>query len=36
MGFCEYYKEHLGEATAEALAATPEQWDAAAWGKLPH
>jgi endonuclease-3 len=35
-GFCDYYKEHFGEATAEALAATPECWDAAAWGKLPH
>jgi len=35
-GFCDYYKEHFGEATAEALAATPAHWDAAAWGKLPH
>ena len=35
-GFCSYYQEHYGEATAEALAATPTQWDAAAWGKLPH
>jgi endonuclease-3 len=35
-GFCNYYQEHFGEATAEALAATPTQWDPAAWGKLPH
>ena len=34
-GFCNYYQEHYGPATAEALAATPTQWDAA-WGKLPH
>ena len=25
-----------GVVTLEALAATPEHWDAAAWGKLPH
>jgi len=35
-GFCSYYAEHYGPATAEALAATPAHWDAAAWGKLPH
>ena len=35
-GFCNYYQEHHGEATADALAATPTQWDLAAWGKLPH
>jgi endonuclease-3 len=35
-GFCNYYEEHYGQATAEALAATPTRWDAAAWGKLPH
>ena len=35
-GFCNYYDEHFGAATVEALAATPAKWDAAAWGKLPH
>ncbi len=34
-GFCDYYREHYGPATAEAQAATPAQWDTA-WGKLPH
>ncbi|WP_035565524.1 endonuclease III domain-containing protein [Hymenobacter sp. IS2118] len=35
-GFCNYYQEHYGAATAEVLAATPAQWDPAAWGQLPH
>ena len=35
-GLCDYYLEHHGPATPEALAATPQRWDAAAWGKLPH
>ena len=35
-GFCNYYQEHFGPATAEAIAATSAHWDAAAWGKLPH
>ena len=35
-GFCDYYQEHHGAATAQALAATPNQWDPAAWGQLPH
>lgn len=35
-GFCQYYVEHFGPATPEALAATPACWDEAAWGKLPH
>ena len=34
-GFCNYYLEHYGPATPEALAATPKHWDEA-WGKLPH
>ena len=34
-GFCNYYLEHYGPATAEALAATPAKWDKA-WGALPH
>ncbi|RSK51388.1 endonuclease III domain-containing protein [Hymenobacter rigui] len=34
-GFCNYYQEHFGPATLEALAATPAHWDEA-WGKLPH
>ncbi|MCA8831474.1 endonuclease III domain-containing protein [Hymenobacter pini] len=34
-GFCNYYLEHYGPATPEALAATPAHWDEA-WGKLPH
>lgn len=35
-GLCNYYQEHFGPATAEALAQTPARWDEAAWGKLPH
>jgi len=34
-GFCNYYEEHYGPATAEALAATPKHWDTA-WGELQH
>ncbi|WP_139925860.1 endonuclease III [Hymenobacter sp. DG01] len=34
-GFCNYYLEHYGPATPEALAATPAHWDTA-WGALPH
>ncbi|WP_245855288.1 endonuclease III domain-containing protein [Hymenobacter mucosus] len=34
-GICNYYLEHYGPATAEAIAATPEKWDTA-WGALPH
>ena len=34
-GFCNYYLEHYGPATEEALAATPRKWDTA-WGALPH
>ena len=34
-GFCNYYLEHFGPATPEALAATSARWDAA-WGVLPH
>ena len=33
--FCDYYIEHYGPATPEALAATPKRWDTA-WGELPH
>ncbi|OWP62942.1 endonuclease III [Hymenobacter amundsenii] len=34
-GFCNYYLEHYGPATPEALAATPARWDLA-WGELAH
>jgi len=34
-GFCNYYEEHYGPATPEALAATPKHWDKA-WGELQH
>ncbi|WP_426493014.1 endonuclease III domain-containing protein [Hymenobacter sp. 102] len=34
-GFCNYYQEHFGPATAADLAATPMHWDER-WGKLPH
>ena len=34
-GFCNYYREHFGPATPEALAATPARWDLA-WGELAH
>jgi endonuclease-3 len=34
-GFCNYYLEHYGPATEEAMAATPTKWDKA-WGALPH
>ena len=33
--FCNYYLEHYGPATPEAIAATPARWDTA-WGALPH
>ncbi|TGE22850.1 endonuclease III domain-containing protein [Hymenobacter metallicola] len=34
-GFCNYYLEHYGPATAEAVVATPRQWDTSR-GTLQH
>ncbi|MCC2546878.1 endonuclease III [Hymenobacter sp. BT175] len=33
--FCNYYLEHYGPATEEALAATPSHWNPT-WGELQH